>query len=136
MDDELARVSGVIGADLVWSVAEVETLHAVAAAMDRRAAMLTAYADCDDPLSQRALDASRELRLVERQITSMTNAVQDGSSKLLREHESEQAKEQQRAEQPESIRSRKARKVNSRWKREALRQEALDRRRAAEENHA
>src|SRR6188472_1229315 len=47
MDDELARVSGVIAAELFWSVAEVETLQAVATALDRRAAMLTAYADCD-----------------------------------------------------------------------------------------
>jgi hypothetical protein len=137
MDVELARLAGVMGADLVWSVAELETLQAVSAAMDRRARMLRAYNCCEDPLAQRALDAARELRLVERQIMSMTNAVQDGLSKLFREHEAEQSKAQAVEQKPESIRSRKARRaVNSRWKREALRQAALDRRQAAEAGHA
>jgi hypothetical protein len=134
MDDELARLAGVIGAELCWSVAEVETLRAIAAAMDRRAAMLAAWPSCEDPLAQRALDAAaRELRLVERQITSMTNALSDGLSKLLSQHQSERAKQ----EQPESIRTIKARRaVNSRWRREALRQAALERRQVAEVEHA
>jgi hypothetical protein len=130
MDDELARLSSAVGAELFWSAVEIETLSAVSAAMDRRAAILTAYASCADPLSQRGLDAAREARLIERQIVTMTTAIQDGLSKVLREHEIAQAKQH---DQPESIRSRKARKaVNSRWRREALRQAALERRGAAE----
>lgn len=134
MDTELARLSGVMRADLVWSVAELETLHAVSDAMDRRAAMLAAWQACEDPLAQRALDAARELRLCERQITGMTAALQNGLSKLLAQWEAEQERDQHHAEHPESSQTRKARKaVNSRWKREALRQSALDRRRQAAE---
>jgi transposase len=139
MDTGLARLAGVMGADLVWSVAELETLAAVSAAMDRRAAMLRAWSACEDPLAQRALDAARELRLVERQITSITNAIQDGLSKLLRDWEAEQAR-QAEEQKPESVRSRKARKaVNTRWKRERLVQEASERlaqRQASEASHA
>jgi hypothetical protein len=120
MDDELARVGGILGADIAWSQGEVELLDTVARDTDRRAALERAHAECDDLGTPRALKLAQEIRLNEAQTARLIAKLQKELSKMLASRPSEDA------QLPQSVASRKAsRAAKMRWNREHLRQAAI-----------
>jgi hypothetical protein len=123
MDAELARVAGILGADIAWSPGECEILATIARDTDRRTALERAHADCEDLGTPRALKLAQEIRLIEAQTARLVAKIQKELSKLL----SQKPSEEQQA--PQSVASMKAsRAAKTRWNREHLRQAAIQER--------
>ena len=68
LDAELSDAAKRAGRDLVWSAAEEETLGNIAAAVDRKVELTTAYDACEDAASVAKVRLATEIRLTEQAI--------------------------------------------------------------------
>lgn len=101
LNSELAASAKESGRDLVWSAAEADVIGMIAAAVDRRVELSSAYAVCDNVNVK--LKLATELRLLEQSI-----------GRLLRQVNTD-------VPAPQSVTSMKAqRAANSRWNRERM----------------